>query len=52
MKPDGTTRLVMRGANKALPLTAIARLAVAKVAALPAKSHLCIWVRLEQCVRE
>ena len=52
MKPNGNSRLVMRGANKALPLTAIAKLAAAKVAALPAKSHLRIWVRLEQCVRE
>jgi hypothetical protein len=52
MKPNGTSRLVMRGASKALPLTAIAKLAVAKVAALPAKSHLSIWARLEQCARE
>jgi hypothetical protein len=42
----------MRDASKALPLTAIAKLAVAEVAALPAKSHLRIWVRLEQCARE
>lgn len=52
MKPDGNSRLVMRGANKALTLIAIAKLAVAKVAALPAKLHLRIWVRLEQCARE
>jgi len=47
MKPNGTSRLTMRSASKALPLTAIA-----KVAAPPAKSHLSIWVRLEQCERE
>ena len=52
MKPNGNSRSVMRGASKALPRTAIANLAIAKVAALPAKSHLRIWVRLEQCERE
>ena len=52
MKPNGTSRLVMSGATSALPRTAIAMLAVVKVAALPAKSHLRIWVRLEQCERE
>jgi hypothetical protein len=52
MKPNGTSRLVMRGASKALPVTALGKLAVAKFAARPAKSHLRIWVRLEQCERE
>jgi len=52
MKSNGNHRSMMRGASKALPQTAIARFAIAKVAALPAKSHLRIWVRLEQCVRE
>ena len=52
MKFNGNYRSMMRGASKALPRTAIAKVAVAKVAAMSAKSHLRIWVRLEQCVRE
>jgi hypothetical protein len=51
MKFNGTSLSVMNGTGNA-PLAAVVELAAVKTAALPARSHLSIWVRWEQRERE